>query len=157
MLLVFLRRKIKTQLHIADSVQFNSVTQLCPTLCDPMDCSMPGFPVCHQLPELAQTHIYRVGDAIHHFILCCPLLLPPSIFPSIRVFSKESVLHIRRPKHWSFCFSPSSAYSRLISFGIDRFDLLAVQGTLKNLLQCHIADYKLQSNLLLENSIPRKS
>ena len=77
------------------SVQFSSVTQLCPILCDPMDCSMPGFPAHHQLPELVQTHIHRVGDACNHLILCHPLLLLPSIFPSIRVFSNESVLCIR--------------------------------------------------------------
>ena len=90
------------------SVQFSSVAQSCPTLCDPMDCSTPGFPVHHQLPELAQTHVHRVGDAIqpNHLILCHPLLLP-SIFPSIRVFSKESVLCIRWPKYWSFRFSIS--------------------------------------------------
>ena len=75
----------------------------------------------------------------NHLVLCCPLLLPPSIFPSIRVFSNESVLHIRWPKYWSFSFSisPSSEYSGLISFRIDWFDLFAVQGTLKNLLQYH--------------------
>ena len=75
----------------------------------------------------------------NHLILCCPLLLLPSIFPSIRVFSNESVLHIRRPKYWSFSFSvsPSNEYLRLISFRIDWFDLLAVQGILKSLLQHH--------------------
>ena len=116
------------------SVQFNSVAQLCPTLCDPMDCSTPGFPVHHQLPELAQTHVHRVGDAIdvwmrQHLILCCPLLLP-SIFPSIRVFSNKWVFHIRWPKYWSFSFSisPSNEYSGFISFRIDWFDLLAAKG-----------------------------
>ena len=79
--------------------QFSSVTQSCPTLCDPMDCSTPGLPVHHQLPELTQTHVHRVSEAIHHLILCHPLLLPPSIFPSIRVFSNESLLHIRWPKY----------------------------------------------------------
>ena len=73
----------------------------------------------------------------NHLILCCPLLLPPSIFPSIRVFSNESVLHIRWPKYWSFSFSPSHEYSGLISFRMDWLDLLAVQGTLKSLLQHH--------------------
>ena len=94
-----------------------------------MDCSTPGFPVHHQLPELTQTHIHRVSDAIQHLILCRPLLLLPSIFPSIRVFSSESVLHIRWPKDWSFSFSirPSNEYSGLISFRMDWFDLLAVQ------------------------------
>jgi len=100
---------------------------------------MPGFHV-HQLPELAQTHVHRVGDAIHHLTLCHhPLLLLPSIFPSLRVFSNESVLRIRWPKYWSFSFSisPSNEYSGLISFRIDWFDLFAIQGTLKNLLQHH--------------------
>ena len=75
----------------------------------------------------------------HHLILCCPLLLPPSIFPSIRVFPNESVLHIRWPKYWNFSFniSPSNEYSGLISFRMDWLDLLAVQGTLKSLLQLH--------------------
>ena len=118
-------------------VQFSSVTQSCPTLCDPMDCSTPGLPVHHQLPEPTQTHVHRVSDAIQP---SHPLfLLPPSIFPSIRVFSSESVLCIRWPKYWSFSFSicPSNEYSGMISFRIDRFDLLAVQGTLKSLLQHH--------------------
>ena len=73
----------------------------------------------------------------YHLILCHPLLLPPSIFPSIRVFSSESALHIRWPKYWSFSFSPSNEYSGLISFRMDWFDLLAIQGTLKTLLQHH--------------------
>ena len=119
------------------SVQFSSVTQLCPTLCNPMDCSTPGFPVHHQLPELTQTHVHHITDAIQPSILCCPLLLP-SIF-SIRVFSNELVLHIRWPEYWSFSFSisPSNEYSGLISFRIDCLDLLAVQGTLQSLLQHH--------------------
>ena len=113
------------------SVQFSSVAQSS-TLCDPMDCSTPGFTVLHHLPELAETHVHWVSDAIHHLILCCLLLLLPSIFPSIRVFSKESALCIRWPKYQSFSFSisPSNEYSRLTSFRIDWFDLLAVQGTL---------------------------
>ena len=80
------------------SSQLSSVAQSCPTLCDLVDCSTSGFLVHNQLPELTQTHVHRVGDAIQHLILCHPLLLPPSTFPRIRVFSKESVLHIRRPK-----------------------------------------------------------
>ena len=113
--------------------QFSSVTQLCLTLCNPMDCSMPDFPIHHQLPELAPTHGHRVSDAINHLILCCPLLLLPSIFPSIRVFSNESVLHTRWPKYWSFSFSisPSDEYSGPILFRISWLDLLAVQGTLQ--------------------------
>ena len=125
----------------------SSVTQSCPTLCDPTDwstlaaaadCSTPGFPVPHQLTELTQTHVHRVGDAIQpSHPPSSPSL--PSIFPSIRVFSNESLLHIRWPKYWSFSFSvsPSNEYSGLISFRIDCLDLLAVQGTLKSLLQHH--------------------
>ena len=104
-----------------------------------MNCSTPGFPVHHQLLELAQTHVRTVSDASNHLILCCPLLLPPSIFPSIRVSYNESILHIRWPKYWSFIFSisPSNEYSELISFRMDWLDLLVVQGTLKSLLQHH--------------------
>ena len=118
------------------TIQFSSVTQLCLTLCDPMNCSTPGLPVHHQLLESTQTHVHRVGDAIH-LILRGPLLLLPSIPPSIRVFSNESALCIRWPKDWSFSVSPSDEYSELIFLRIDWFDLLAVQGTLKSLLQQH--------------------
>ena len=99
-----------------------SDAQSCLTLCDPMDCSMPGFPVLHHLPELAQTHVHESLMTSNHLILCHPLLLLPSIFPSIRVSSNESVLSIRWPKYWSFSVSPSSEYSGLISFRIDWFD-----------------------------------
>ena len=118
-------------------IQFSSVAQMCQTLCDPMHCSTPGFPVHHQLLEPAQTQVHQVDDAIQPSFLCHPLILLPSILPSIRVFSSESVLHIRWPKYWSFSFSisPSNEYSGLISFRIKRFDRLAVQGTLKSLLQ----------------------
>ena len=104
-----------------------------------MDCSMPGLPVHHQLLELTQTHVRWVSDAIHYLILCHPLLLLPSFFPSMRVFSNESALCIRWPKYWSFSFniSPSSEYSGLISFRMDWLDLLSVQETLKSLLQHH--------------------
>ena len=109
----------------------------CVQLCNPMDCSTPGLPVHHQFPELTQTHVHWIGDATQHLMLCRPLLLPPSIFPSIRVSSNESVLCNRWPKYWSFSFniSPSNEYSGLISFRMDWLDLLAVQGTLKRLLQ----------------------
>ena len=105
-----------------------------------MDCSTPGFLVHHQLLELAQAHVHWIGDAIQaSHLLSSPF--PPAfkIFPSIKVFSNESVLCIRWPKYWSFSFSisPSNEYSGLISFRIDWLDLLAVQGTLKNLLQYH--------------------
>ena len=82
--------------------QFSSVAQLCPTLCDPMDCSTPGLPVHHQLPEFTQAHVHWAVMPSNHLILCCPLLLPTSVIPNIRVFSNESVLHIRLPKYWSF-------------------------------------------------------
>ena len=104
-----------------------------------MDCSTPGFPVHHQLSELAQTQSIESVMSSNYLILCHSLLLLPSIFPSIRVFSNESVLHIRWPKYWSFSFriGSSNEYSGLISFRINWFDLLAVQGTLKSLLQHH--------------------
>ena len=119
--------------------QFSSVAQSCLTLCEPMNRSTPGLPVHHQLLESTQTHVHRVDDAIlpSHPLLS-PLLLP-SIFPSIVVFSNESALRIRWPKYWncSFNISPSNEHSGLISFRMDWLDLLAVQGTLKSLLQHH--------------------
>ena len=121
------------------SLQLSSGTQSSPTLCDPVDCSTPGLPVHHQLLELAQTHIHWILDAIQTSHPLHPLLLLPPIFPSIRVFSNKSVLRMRWPKYWSFSFSisPSNEYSGLISFKMDWLDLLAVQGTLKSLLQHH--------------------
>ena len=121
------------------TLQYSSVAQLCPTPSYPMDCSTPGFPGLHHLPELAQTHVHQVGDAIQPSYPHCSLLLLPSIFPSIRAFSKELALHIRWPKSWSFSFSisPSNEHPGLISFRMDWLDLLAVQGTLKSLLQHH--------------------
>ena len=114
-----------------------SLAQSCLTICDPMNGSMPGFPVLKCLPEFAQTHVHWVIDVIQPPHPCCPLLLLPSIFLSIRVFSSELVLCIRWPKYWSFNFSisPSNKYSGLISFRIDWFDLFEAQGTLKSLLQ----------------------
>ena len=114
-----------------------SVAKLHPTVCNPMDRSMLGLPVPHHVPEFAKLSFELVMPS-NYLILCCPLLLLPSIFPSMRVFSNESALCIRWPKYWSFSFSisPSNEYSRLIfSFRMDRFDLLAAQGTLKSLLQ----------------------
>ena len=119
------------------SVQFSSVAQSCPTLCDPMDCSTSGLPVHHQLWSLLKLMSIESVMPSNHLILCCPLLLLPSIFRNIRVFSNESALHIRWPKYWSFSISPSNEYSRQISFRMDWLDLLAVQGTLKSLLQHH--------------------
>ena len=121
------------------SLQFNSVAQSCPTLCNPMNLSTPGLPVHHQLPEFTQTHLQESVMPSSHPILCCPLLLLPPILPSIRVFSNESILRMRWPKYWSFSFSiiPSKEIPRLISFKMDWLDLLAVQGTCKSLLQHH--------------------
>ena len=111
-------------------------------LCDPMDCSRSGFPVLHYLPEFAQTMSTESVMPSNHLILCRPLLLLPSVFPSIRVFSSELPLHIRWAKYWSFSFSisPSKEYSGLISFKIDWFDLFAVQETLKSLFQHHSSE-----------------
>ena len=119
---------------------FSSVAQSCPTLCDPMNCSMPGLPVHHQLPEFTQTHVHRVSDAIQpSHPRSSPSPPAPNPSQSIRVFSNESALHIRWPKYWSFSFStsPSNEHPGLIFFRMDWLDLLAVQGNLKSLLQCH--------------------
>ena len=104
-------------------------------LCNPMDHRTPGFCVFHCLSEFAQTHVHRVGDAIQRSHPLSSPSPPPSIFPSIRVFSSESALYIRWPKYWSFNFSisPSNEHSGLISLRMDWLDLLAVQGTLKSL------------------------
>ena len=108
--------------------QLSSAAQSCPTLCDPMDCSKPGLLVHHQHPQLPQLMSIELVMPPNHLILCPPLLLLLSIFPSSSVFSSESALHIRWPTYWQFSISPSNEYSGLISFRIDRFDLLAVQG-----------------------------
>ena len=122
------------------SVQFSSVAQLCPTLCNTMDCSMPGFLLHHQRPQLAQSHGHWVSDAIqqsHSLLSPSPSAFSLSQYQGF--LSNQSVLRIRWPKYWSFSFSisPSNEYSGLISFRIDCLDLLAVQGTLKSLLQHH--------------------
>ena len=125
---------------ICYSVQFSSVTQSCPTLCDPMNCSTPGLPVHHQLPEFIKfIKFIKSVMPFSHLILCRPRLLLPPIPPSIRVFSNESTRHLRWPKYWSFSFSisPSKEHPGLISFRMDWLDLLAVYGTLKSLLQHH--------------------
>ena len=118
---------------------FCSVTKSSLTLYDPRDCSTLDFPVLHYLPEFVQTHFQWSSDAIQPTHPLFPLFLLPSIFPSIGFFSSELALPIRWPKYWSFSFSisPSNGYSGLISFRIDWFDLLAVQGTLKSLVQQH--------------------
>ena len=116
-------------------VQFSSIAQSCPTLCNPMDCSTPGLPVHHQFKLMSTKSVMPSS----HLILCNHLLLLPSIFPNIRVFSNESALCIRGSKYWSFSFniSPSNEHPGLISFRVDWLDLLAVQGTLKSLLYHH--------------------
>ena len=121
------------------SVQFSAVAQSCPTLCDPTNRSRSGLPVHHQLRSPPKPVSIESVMPSNHLILCRPLLLLPSVFPGTRVFSDESALRIRWPKYWSFSFniSPSNEHSGLISFRIDWMDLLAVQGTLKSLLQHH--------------------
>ena len=120
-------------------IQFSSVAQLCPTLCDPMDCSTPGLPVHHQLPEFTQTHVHWVGDAIQP---SHPLSSPSP--PTFNLSQHQDLFQwvsssIRWPKYWSFSFStsPSNEYSGLITFRMDWLDILAVQGTLKSLPQYH--------------------
>ena len=117
--------------------QFSSVTLSCPTLCDPMDCSLPGSLSITNSQSLLKLMSIELVMPSNHLIFCCSFLFLPSVFPSIRVFSNESVLHIRWPKCWSFSFSISLSceYSGLISSKIHWLDLLAVQGTLKRLLQ----------------------
>ena len=119
--------------------QFSSVAQSCLILCETMNHSTPGLPVHHQLPEFTQTEVHRVGDTIQACNPLLSLLLLPPVPLSIRVFSNESTLHMRWPKYWSFSLSiiPSNEYPGLISFRMDWLDLLAVQGTLKSLLQHH--------------------
>ena len=142
----FLARKyMQSSIHVGKRLllttkneYLSSVTQSCLTFCDPMDCSMPGLLVHHQLLAFTQTRVHWVSDAIQP---SHPLLSPSPAFnlSQIRVFSNESVLHCRWPKNWSFSFSisPANEYSGLISFRMDWLDLLAVQGTLKSLLQHH--------------------
>ena len=126
-------------LWVHQSVQFSSVAQSCLTLRDPMNRSMPGLPVHHQLPEFTQLMSIESVMPSSHLILCRPLLLLPAIPPSIRVFANESTRLMRWPKYWSFSFSIilSKEILGLISFRMDWLDLLAVQGTLKSLLQHH--------------------
>ena len=131
------------------SQSVSSVTQLCPTLCNTMNHSTPGLPVHHQLPEFTQTHVHRVSDAFQPSHLLSSPSPPAFIFPSIRVFANESALRIRWPKYWSFSFSisPSKEHPGLVSFRMDWLDLLAVQGTLKSLLQHHSSKASIKSNL----------
>ena len=117
-------------------IQFSSVTQLCPTLCDPMDHSMPGLPVRYNSRSIPKLMSIELVVPSNNLMVCHPLLFPPSIFPSIGVFANESALCIRWPKYWNFSFNigPSDEHPGLISFRMDWLDLLAVQGTLKSLL-----------------------
>ena len=128
-----------TSFNPVSSLQFSSVAQSCPTLCNPENHNTPSLPVHHQLPEFTQTHVHRVDDAIQPSHPLLPLLLLPPIPPSIRLFSNESALRMRWPKYWSLSFSiiPSKEISGLISFRMNWLDLLAAQGTLKSLLQHH--------------------
>ena len=123
-------------------LQYSTITQSCPTLCDPRNCSTPGLPVHHQSWSPPKPMTIELVMPSNHLIFCHPLLLLPSIFLSIRVFSNESALCIRWPKYWSFSFniSPSNENPALISFRMDWLDLLAVQGTLKSLLQNHSSE-----------------
>ena len=127
------------EIKFHSTVQYSSVAQLCPTLCDPMNHSTPGLPGHHQLPEFTQTHVHRVSDTIQPSHPLSSPSPPAPNPPSIRVFSNESTLLRRWPKYWSFSFSisPSKEHPGLISFRMDWLDLLAVQGTLKSLLQHH--------------------
>ena len=119
--------------------QFSSVTKLCPTLYDPMNCSTPSLPVITNSQSSLRLMSIESVMPSSHLLLCRPFLLLPPILPSIRVFSNESTLHMRWPKYWSFSFSiiPSKEHPGLISFRMDWLDLFAVQGTLKSLLQHH--------------------
>ena len=143
-------------LNVVVVVQSLSVVS---TLCDPMDWSTPGFPVLHYLLEFAQTHVTEVMMSSNHLVLCRPLLLLPSIFPSIRVFSNESTICIRWPMHWScsFSISPSNKYSGLISFRINWLDLLAIKGTFENLLRYQFESiYSLALSLLYGPTLTNK-
>ena len=137
---------VSWHLLVIFSVQFSSVTQSCPTLCNPMNRSTPGLPVHHQLRGLLKLMSIVSVMPSNHLILCHPLLLLPSIFPSIRVFSNESALRTRWPEDWSFSLSisPSNEYFGLIFFRMDWLHHLAVQRTLKSLLQHY--SWKLNGN-----------
>ena len=129
------------KIYVDIDLSFSSVQFSCSFVSSSLrpHCSTPGLPVHYQLQSLPKLMSIESVIPSNHLILCCPLLLLPSIFPSIRVFSNESVLRIRWPKYWRFSFnvSPFNEHSVLISFRMDSLDLLAVQGTLKSLLQHH--------------------
>ena len=134
-------------------IQFSSVTQSCPILCEPMDLAarQASLSITNSWGLLRLTSITLVMPS-NHLTLRCPLLLLPSIFPSIGVFSNESVLRIRWPKYWSFSISPSNEHSGVISLKIDWLDLLAVQGTLKSLLQHHSSKASILGDQLILGS-----
>ena len=136
---IIIKRQLIWKISFPISVQFSSVTQSCLTLCDPMDTARQASLSINNSRSLPKLMSIELVMPSNHLILCHPLLLPPLIFPNIRVFSNELVLRIRWPKYWSFSFSisPSNEYSGLISIRMDWLDLLAVQGTLKSLLQHH--------------------
>ena len=139
-MVVYRERKLRKEgIKTPRKIQFISVAQSCPTLCDPMNRSTQGLPVHHHLPEFTQTNIHRVSDAIQPFHPLSSASPPAPIPPSIRVFSNESNLHMRWPKYWSFSFSiiPSKEIPGLISFRMDWLDLLTVQEVLKSILQHH--------------------
>ena len=132
---IYTKTATTINLLFSNASSVSSVAQSCPTLCDPMNCSTPGLPVHHQLPEFTKPMSIESAMPSNHLILCRPLLLLPSIFPRSRVFSNESALRIRWPKYWSFSFniSTSNEHPGLIFFRMDWMDLLAV----KSLLQHH--------------------
>ena len=136
---IIIKRQLIWKISFPISVQFSSVTQSCLTLCDPMDTARQASLSINNSRSLPKLMSIELVMPSNHLILCHPLLLPPLIFPNIRVFSNELFLRIRWPKYWSFSFSisPSNEYSGLISIRMDWLDLLAVQGTLKSLLQHH--------------------
>ena len=143
--------------------QFSSVPQSCPTLCDPTDCSMPGFPVHHQLPERAQTHVHQVGDDVQSSHPLPSLSHPAfSLSQHQGLFHQEESVLCIRPKFWSFSFSisPSNEHSRLISLRIDWLDPLAVQGYLKSFLQQHSSKASILQRspfLMAQRSLPHLS
>ena len=137
--MLWIEKSIKGRLRCGCKWSVNSVAQLCPTLCNPMDCSTLGLLSITNSQSLLKLMSIKSVMPSNHLIFYRSLLLLPSILPNIRVFSNESTLHMRRPKYWSFSFSiiPSKEHPGLISFRMDWLDLLAVQGTLKSLLQHH--------------------
>ena len=150
--------KLEQFLYIQISgYQFSSVTQSCPALSNPMDCSTPRFPVYHQLLELHKLMSIRLMMPSNHLTLCRLLLLLPSIFPSIRVFSKESVLRIRWPKYWSFSFSisPSNEYSGLISLGLTGLISLLSKGLSRVLSDTTVQKYHFFSAQLFYSPIQK--